>query len=206
MNCVPHNDIVLVDSEDRAIGVAPKRTVHLLGLRHRAFSILLRDDVGRVLLQRRASDKYHSGGLWANSCCGHPRPGESTHDAAVRRLYEELGVRATLTHAGTFTYRAAVGKTMIEHEVDHVFVGTAIGDVAPNPLEVSATAWTAADELTADLRENPHRYATWLAHVLRVALNGLVSCPAASAPNDAPGRTIQLVPEPTYDGTRALTR
>ena len=171
MDCPGRDDIVLVDPEDRAIGVAPKRTVHLLGLRHRAFSILLRDDMGRVLLQRRAAHKYHSAGLWANSCCGHPRPGESTHGAALRRLYEELGVRATLTHAGTFTYRARVGTTMIEHEIDHVFVGTATGEIAADPNEVSAITWTSVDELAADLRENPHRYAAWLAGVLRVGLD-----------------------------------
>lgn len=166
MASAPGDEIILVDPEDRPIGVAPKRTVHLLGLRHRAFSILLRDDAGRVLLQRRAPDKYHSGGLWANSCCGHPKPGESTHDAAVRRLYEELGLRAALTHAGVFTYRAAVGQTMIEHEIDHVFVGAAVGDIAPDPNEISAIAWTAVGDLAADLRENPHRYAVWLPHVL----------------------------------------
>ena len=153
------------------IGVAPKRTVHLLGLRHRAFSILLRDGAGRVLLQRRAPDKYHSGGLWANSCCGHPRPGEATPDAAVRRLHEELGVRAALTKVGTFTYRAVVGKTMIEHEIDHVFVGTAIGEIAPDPNEVSATMWTSLDEVAAGLKKNPHRYAVWLADVVRLVLD-----------------------------------
>lgn len=173
MVCAPRDEIVLVDREDRAIGVAPKRMVHLLGLRHRAFSILLRDDAGRVLLQRRADDKYHSAGLWANSCCGHPKPGESTHDAAVRRLYEELGVRTALTHAGAFTYRAAVGETMIEHEIDHVFVGTALGDIAPEPGEVSAIAWTAADDLATDLRANPYRYAVWLPNVLALGLTRL---------------------------------
>lgn len=173
MACAGRDEIVLVDPEDRPIGVAPKRTVHLLGLRHRAFSVLLRDDAGRVLLQRRAPDKYHSAGLWANSCCGHPKPGESTPDAAVRRLYEELGVRAALTHVGAFTYRAAVGQTMIEHEIDHVFVGTAVGDITPNPNEISAIAWTAADDLAADLRENPDRYAVWLPNVLALGLTRL---------------------------------
>ena len=170
MACAVRDEIVLVDPDDRPIGVAPKRTVHLLGLRHRAFSILLRDDAGRVLLQRRAPDKYHSGGLWANSCCGHPRPGEAIHDAAIRRLHEELGVRAALTHAGAFTYRAVVGQTMIEHEIDHVFVGTAVGDISPNPNEISALAWTPVDELTVDLRDNPHRYAAWLPSVLALGL------------------------------------
>ena len=170
MDRAVHDDIILVDPEDRPIGEAPKRTVHLLGLRHRAFSILLRDDTGRVLLQRRAADKYHSGGLWANSCCGHPRPGESTPDAAARRVHEELGVRARLSYAGTFTYRAGVGGTMIEHEIDHVFVGTAEGEIVPDPKEIAAVAWISVDALTLDLRENPRRYAAWLADVLRVGL------------------------------------
>jgi isopentenyl-diphosphate delta-isomerase len=171
MDRVVHDAIILVDPKDRPIGVAPKRTVHLLGLRHRAFSILLWDDVGRVLLQRRAPDKYHSGGLWANSCCGHPRPGESTQDAAARRVHEELGVRARLSHAGTFTYRAAVGPGMIEHEIDHVFVGTASGELQPDPREVAAVAWISVDELSTDLRANSHLYAAWLADVIRVGLH-----------------------------------
>lgn len=166
-----HDDIILVDPDDRAIGVAPKRTVHLLGLRHRAFSILLRDDRGRVLLQRRAADKYHSGGLWANSCCGHPRPGESARDGATRRLHEELGVRAELSHAGTFTYRATVGRSMIEHEIDHVFVGIAGGELLPDPKEIAEVAWKSVDELSADLRANSHLYAAWLAHVIRVGFS-----------------------------------
>lgn len=171
MACADGDEIVLVDPEDRATGVAPKGMVHLLGLRHRAFSILLRDDSGRVLLQRRAPDKYHSGGLWANSCCGHPRPGESTHEAAVRRLYEELGVRAALSHAGTFTYRATVGRTMIEHEIDHVFVGSSVGEITADPKEISAIAWTSVDELASDLRQRADRYVVWLGDVLRVGLD-----------------------------------
>ena len=191
MDSAARDDIVLVDPEDREIGVAPKRTVHLLGLRHRAFSILLADDIGRVLLQRRAADKYHSAGLWANSCCGHPRPGETTHDAAVRRLHEELGARATLTHAGTFTYRAAVGRTMIEHEVDHVFVGTAASEIAPDPREVSAIAWIPVDALTADLRENPTRYAAWLPGVLRESGRAVLA-PMAAAIAGAARQNVDL--------------
>lgn len=160
--------IVLVDPQDRETGVAPKAVAHQLGLRHRAFSMLLLDDRGRVLLQRRAAGKYHSGGLWANSCCGHPRPGERVHDAAVRRAREELGAGVTIREVGVFTYRAVVSENMIEHEYDHVFVGTVQGDLRPDPREIAETRWASRDELESDMRRNPDRYAPWLAGVLRV--------------------------------------
>src|SRR5690348_12322060 len=124
--------VVLVDARDRETGVAPKNVVHYVGLRHRAFSIVLLDDLGRVLLQRRSETKYHSAGLWANSCCGHPRPGETIRDAAVRRAREELGATVTLRKVGTFVYRVPVSATMIEHEYDHVFVGTLLGELRPD--------------------------------------------------------------------------
>ena len=160
--------IVLVDPQDRETGVAPKSVAHQLGLRHRAFSILLIDDRGRVLLQRRAAGKYHSGGLWANSCCGHPRPGEPIHDAAVRRAREELGAAVTIREVGVFTYRAVVSENMIEHEYDHVFVGTVQGSLQPDPREIAETRWASRDELESDMRRSPDRYAPWLAGVLRV--------------------------------------
>lgn len=159
--------LVLVDTQDREIGVAPKQSVHMLGLRHRAFSIVLTDDRGRVLLQRRAADKYHSPGLWANSCCGHPRPGESIHEAATRRAREELGVTVTLREIGTFTYLAVVGATMIEHEIDHVFVGSTSADLRPDPREVAELEWRFLDDVRRDLRRNPGRYGPWLDGVLR---------------------------------------
>jgi isopentenyl-diphosphate delta-isomerase len=159
--------IILVDPADREMGVASKRTAHMLGLRHRAFSIMLNDDRGRALLQRRAADKYHSPGLWANSCCGHPRPGESIHEAAVRRAREELGVSVALREIGTFTYRAAVGDIMIEHEIDHVFVGTVIGELRPDPREVAELRWTLLEDVRRDLRRNPECYAPWLDGVIR---------------------------------------
>ena len=160
--------IILVDPQDRQTGVAPKAVAHQLGLRHRAFSILLIDDLGRLLLQRRALQKYHSGGLWANSCCGHPRPGESIYDAAVRRAREELGSTVTIREVGVFTYRTAVGDNMIEHEYDHVFVGTLQGELQPDPREIAETRWMPRNELESDMRRNPDRYVPWLAGVLRV--------------------------------------
>ena len=164
-------EVILVDPQDRVIGSAPKSAAHSLGLRHRAFSIVLIDDAGRVLLQRRAHEKYHSGGLWANSCCGHPRPGESTDGAAVRRAFEELGVEVKLLKVGTFTYRATLSDGMIEHEIDHVFVGTAVGEVAPDPREVADVAWVPRDELARDLQHNAEQYVVWLPQVLLVAAN-----------------------------------
>jgi len=165
------DDVILVDSSDREVGVGKKSTVHRLGLLHRAFSVFLFDGQGRLLTQRRALDKYHSGGRWANSCCGHPRPGELTHPAAVRRLREELGVSAILTEAGAFIYRAEVGASLIEHEMDHVFVGKLRGEPAPDPREICSLAWVSIDELQADLQQRPTRYAAWVAGALLVALS-----------------------------------
>ena len=154
--------VVLVDENDVAIGVAPKSRVHLTGERHRAVSVFLFDERGRLLLQRRAAGKYHSPGLWSNTCCGHPRPGESALAAAQRRLREEMGVECALTHAHTFEYRAAVGPELLEHEVDHVFTGVFTGEPVPDPDEVSEWEWRAPEEVRRDCRDNPARYSTWL--------------------------------------------
>jgi isopentenyl-diphosphate Delta-isomerase len=134
--------VVLVDGVDREVGVASKRDAHgAPGLLHRAVSACLFDRRGRVLLQRRALSKYHFAGQWSNACCTHPRPGESAHDAIERRVREELGVRARRLHlAGSFVYRAAdPSSALVEHELDHVFVGRVDEVPAPDPREVMAT-------------------------------------------------------------------
>src|SRR5688572_8079226 len=109
--------LILVDERNRAAGFAGKNAVHRKGLLHRAFSIFIADDSGRLLLQKRSTKKYHSGGLWANSCCGHPRPGELTVTAARRRLTEELGLAAPLTFGFFSRYRAALAGGMPENEI-----------------------------------------------------------------------------------------
>jgi isopentenyl-diphosphate delta-isomerase len=159
--------VVLVDESDREIGTAEKLAAHRDGGRlHRAFSIVLWNRRGEMLLQRRSARKYHFGGLWTNACCGHPRPGEPVAAAARRRLREELGVDLELRPAFSFRYEAAdAASGLCEREIDHVFVGELEGAAAANPEEVDAVRWTACDEITRDLAAHPHRYTPWFAHL-----------------------------------------
>ena len=128
--------VVLVDENDNEIGLAPKLEAHRTGELHRAFSVMLLDSHNRLLLQRRAFEKYHSGGRWANTCCGHPRAGERVVDAAERRLTEEMGIACELTAAGSFIYRADVGVGIVEHELDHLLIGRFDGSPVPAATEV----------------------------------------------------------------------
>src|SRR5258708_3363519 len=133
--------VVLVDPDDRSLGVAGKMEVHSEGNLHRAHSVFVFDSTGRMLLQRRASGKYHSGGLWSNACCGHPGPGESVEDAASRRLMEEMGVDCQLRKLFEFVYRVEFGNGMTEHEYDHVLVGEFDGTPGLNSDEVEDWRW-----------------------------------------------------------------
>jgi isopentenyl-diphosphate delta-isomerase len=153
--------VVLVDGDDRETGTAPKLLAHRQGLRHRAFSVLVRDGEGRVLLQRRASGKYHSGGLWSNSCCGHPRPGEGTAAAAARRLEEEMGIRCDLTYLGRICYGASFANGLTENEVVSVYGARHAGPVQPNPEEVEDVVWLSPSALLADVRRHPDSYTAW---------------------------------------------
>ncbi|MDP3953679.1 MAG: isopentenyl-diphosphate Delta-isomerase, partial [bacterium] len=131
--------VVLVDHAGKEIGVEEKLTVHQKGLLHRAFSIFIFNSKGEVLLQRRAEGKYHSGGLWSNACCSHPRPGETVLEAAHRRLQEEMGFDCGLKEVFTFTYKTPVSKDLIEHEFDHVLIGK--HDSAPELNSEEADDW-----------------------------------------------------------------
>ena len=166
-------NVILVDSLDREIGVAPKLDVHRSGLLHRAFSVFVIDESGRLLLQRRAETKYHSPGLWSNSCCGHPRPGEQTIDAAARRLDEEMGIQCDLILVSSFLYRAHVDRELLEHELDHVFIGTTDRQPECDPNEVSEFMWTDVDTVISMLRDDPAAFTAWFAKAL--ATTGLVS-------------------------------
>ena len=152
--------IILVDPLDRPVGSAEKLAAHRQPLLHRAFSIFLYDG-SHLLLQQRAAHKYHSGGMWANSCCSHPRLGEGLAEAAARRLPEELGVSCPLTEINSFVYYHQFADDLYEYEFDHIFVGPWHGAVRENPDEVAAAAWVEADELAADLLALPARYAPW---------------------------------------------
>ncbi|MFN3624877.1 MAG: isopentenyl-diphosphate Delta-isomerase [Hyphomicrobium sp.] len=153
--------VILVDAEDRPLGTAPKLDVHRRGELHRAFSILVHDGTGRVLLQKRNKGKYHSGGLWTNACCGHPRPGEDITAAASRRLSEEMGFSCPLALRRRLIYRAEVGGGLTEHELVHLFVGTWDGDVVPDPGEAEAHEWRSFQSLSSELVQHPHRFTAW---------------------------------------------
>ncbi|MFQ3622920.1 MAG: isopentenyl-diphosphate Delta-isomerase [Acetobacteraceae bacterium] len=154
--------VVLVDERDRPIGTMEKLAAHREGRLHRAVSVVLRSPSGRLLMQRRAAAKYHSGGVWTNTCCSHPRPGEPVAEAALRRLREEMGIRIpALRPLFATIYRAEVGDGLIEHEFVHVFGGVWDGAVAPDPQEVEAWAWMAPRELQRDLDRRPERYSVW---------------------------------------------
>jgi len=154
--------VTLVDRADNVVGTEEKIRAHREGKLHRAFSVFVFDEDRRLLIQRRASSKYHSGGLWSNTCCGHPRPGEPTHTAAARRLVEEMGFSCELRDAFHVVYRAELDNALVEHEVDHVFVGRFAGVLKPDPLEVDATRWIELDELRSSVRSDPQRYTSWL--------------------------------------------
>ena len=158
--------LILVDEQNRRHGTAEKMDVHVRGLLHRAFSIFLVDDTGSILLQRRFSGKYHSGNLWANTCCGHPRPGELTRVAAVRRLGEELGLSADLKLAFHARYEASLDHGLTENELVYVYLGRLEGTLALNPEEVSETTLVSLDDLIADAQARPAQYAYWLRHYL----------------------------------------
>ena len=154
--------VVLVNEQDEMVGTMDKLEAHRQGRLHRAFSVFLFVAHGRLLMQQRAPDKYHSAGLWTNTCCSHPRNGEPTAAAARRRLMEEMGIALSPDFAFTFIYRAEVGDGLIEHELDHVFIHRYSGEVDHDPAEVSTHAWVDPEELTQDLNERPHRYTAWL--------------------------------------------
>lgn len=152
--------LILVDLLDRPVGQGEKLDVHKRGLLHRAFSVFLFDG-DRLLIQRRAFDKYHSGGLWANSCCSHPRAGEGLDEAVHRRMMQELGMDCAVTEEFAFVYRAVYADGLSEYEYDHVFAGEYSGAVAPDAGEIAEVKWIAADELLDEMAAHPERFSAW---------------------------------------------
>jgi isopentenyl-diphosphate delta-isomerase len=168
-------ELILVNEHNRATGRGEKWAVHAKGLLHRAFSIFLVDDTGRLLLQRRSRAKYHSGGLWANACCGHPRPGERTLDAAHRRMSEELGASTPLRYGFRARYCTALPNGLTENEIVYVYFGVEPPVLTLNPAEVSSVARMSLAELHADISRRPRQYAYWLRYYFKnhfVAIRG----------------------------------
>lgn len=159
--------VILVDDLDQEIGIEGKFEAHLNPRRHRAFSIFIYNPQGQLLIQRRAMCKYHSKGLWANTCCGHPRPQEDVKTAATRRLYEELGFEASLTFLKTVKYDVMLDNNMREKELTHVFHGVYGKTFIPNPDEIMEIRWIDPHELRQDMQTNSENYAAWFLHYVQ---------------------------------------
>lgn len=172
--------VVLVDKHDQPTGRAEKMLAHQQGLLHRAFSVLVFKEPALpitgdslLLLQQRALDKYHSPGLWTNTCCSHPREGEDIVLAGERRLHDELGFSTPLKHIGYFHYTAHFPNGLIENELDHVLVGSIDDDVTikPVPSEVAATRWISVTDLQTELAADPSRFTPWIGQALAIVLD-----------------------------------
>jgi len=170
-----NDPVILVDEKDNETGTAGKLEAHRKGLLHRAFSVFVFNSKGELMLQRRADSKYHSGGLWSNTCCSHPFPGESAATGAHRRLKEEMGFNTDLSECFSFIYKEKLDNDLIEHEFDHVFIGRSEGPPMLNPQEVQDWKWMSMDELKKELEETPSTYTVWLRIVFNKVLEHLSS-------------------------------
>lgn len=153
--------VILVDNNDRQIGLMEKQAAHIEPHLHRAFSIFLFNSKGELLMQQRALSKYHSPGLWTNTCCSHPRSGETLEEATSRRLMEEMGMTCPMHEVYTFIYKAPVGQGLTEHEFDHVFIGQSDDIPNINTDEVASWKYMRLDDLKKDLELYPELYTEW---------------------------------------------
>ena len=153
--------VILVDKNDNQIGLMPKMEAHINGVLHRAFSIIIFNSDGKILLQKRASTKYHTPNLWSNTCCSHQREGEDNIKAGKRRLDEEMGFVTELYNFDKFVYKVKFANGLTEHENDHLMLGVYDGDPKPNPKEVDEWKWIDIDNLYIDMKTNPDSYTAW---------------------------------------------
>ncbi|MBQ5957580.1 MAG: isopentenyl-diphosphate Delta-isomerase [Bacteroidales bacterium] len=153
--------VVLVNEQDQQIGIMEKMAAHIVPRLHRAFSIFIFNSKGELLLQQRALSKYHSPGLWTNTCCSHPCDGETLEQATSRRLMEEMGMHCEMHEVFTFIYKAPVGLGLIEHEFDHVWFGKTDEVPQINPEEVASWKYMNLEDLQADIKAHPELYTEW---------------------------------------------
>lgn len=153
--------VVLVDEQDNAIGTMEKQQAHVEGVLHRAFSIFIFNSENKLLLQQRASSKYHCGGLWTNTCCSHPREKENILDAANRRLHEEMGMQCELKPIFSFVYKAEFENGLTEHEFDHVFFGQSNQVPELNLEEVEGYRYIGLEDLQVEIKEDPQKFTPW---------------------------------------------
>ncbi|MDX2172228.1 MAG: isopentenyl-diphosphate Delta-isomerase [Bacteroidota bacterium] len=154
-------EVILVDIFDNAIGRMEKLEAHQKGVLHRAFSVFIFNDNNELLLQRRALSKYHSAGLWTNTCCSHPRPGEETLEAANRRLKEEMGMEVDLDFKTSFTYKTEFENGLTEHEFDYVYFGNSNNAPVINTEEVAEFIWLGIDEIKERIKLSPNEFTSW---------------------------------------------
>lgn len=155
--------VILVNTDNEAIGLMDKMEAHEKGVLHRAFSVFIFNKEGDMLLQQRAEEKYHGGLLWTNACCSHPLPGEDIEEAAHRRLQEELGIQTSLQEIFSFQYYAPVENNLIENEYDHVFAGEYTGTIKPDLAEVKSFKYENMNTVEMDLHSYPAKYTRWFA-------------------------------------------
>lgn len=166
--------VILVNDKDIPYGSMEKLEAHRKALMHRAVSVFIFNSAHQLLLQQRAHEKYHSGGLWTNTCCGHPRPGESAKDAAKRRLSEEMGLSCSLLPLFQFSYKAVLDHDLTEHEYDHVFIGFSDESPQPNPEEANDYRYVSIDALKRELQIEPQNYTAWFRLIMeRPEINNL---------------------------------
>lgn len=158
--------VILVDENDKATGTEEKLKAHELGLLHRAISVFVFNSNGKMLLQKRAGHKYHSGGLWTNTCCSHPAPGEETIDAAKRRLKEEMGISVNeLQFAFSFIYKVELDNSLTEHELDHVFLAVSDHEPVLNTDEASAFEYQDLNTIREKIKLHPEQFTFWFKHI-----------------------------------------
>lgn len=153
--------VILVTPQDKPIGLMPKLEAHKKAVLHRAFSVFIFNDKGQLLLQQRALNKYHSPGLWTNTCCSHQRKGETNIQAGRRRLKEEMGIECNLKELFWFVYKAPFANGLTEHELDHVMIGSFNKNPIINKVEVASYNWKTIDDVARDMKANPNKYTVW---------------------------------------------
>ena len=153
--------VILVDENDNKVGLMPKMEAHEKALLHRAFSVFVFNDKNELMLQQRAEHKYHTPGLWTNTCCSHQRDGETNLQAGKRRLQEEMGFVTDLEEKTSFIYKAPFDNGLTEHEFDHIMVGYYIGEPNINPDEVANWKWMSLEDIKSDMAINPDIYTAW---------------------------------------------
>jgi len=161
INLMTTQEVILVTETDEPIGTIEKMRAHTDGLLHRAFSIFIFDNKGRMLLQQRSGEKYHGAQLWSNTCCSHPYPNEKLEEAALRRLQEEMGFGTVLQKQFEFIYRAEVENNLIEHEYDHVFTGTYEGIINVNKNEVADYCYQEMEQVKLAIEAQPQKFTAW---------------------------------------------